>query len=100
MRALSCLLLVLLALLLARDAAAAPRRGLRATQEVAVAVDPVGIVRSTTLSASAVVYSSPSRVALTRSLSPDAGSSVTLNFFCEFVRPLLSADVVLPPSLC
>lgn len=61
MRALSCLLLVLLALLLARDAAAAPRRGLRATQEVAVAVDPVGIVRSTTLSASAVVYSSPSR---------------------------------------
>ena len=37
-----------------RDAAAAPRRGLRATQEVAVAVDPVGIVRSTTLSASAV----------------------------------------------
>jgi hypothetical protein len=58
MRALSCLLLVLLALLLARDAAAAPRRGLRATQEVAVAVDPVGIVRSTTLSASAVVYSS------------------------------------------
>jgi hypothetical protein len=55
MRALSCLLL---ALLLARDAAAAPRRGLRATQEVAVAVDPVGIVRSTTLSASAVVYSS------------------------------------------
>jgi hypothetical protein len=99
MRALSCLLLVLLALLLARDAAAAPRRGLRATQEVAVAVDPVGIVRSTTLSASAVVYSSPD-VALTRSLSPDAGSSVTLNFFCEFVRPLLSADVVLPPSLC
>ena len=61
MRALSCLLLVLLALLLARDAAAAPRRGLRATQEVAVAVDPVGVVRSTTLSASAVVYSSPSR---------------------------------------
>jgi len=53
MRALSCLLLVLLALLLARDAAAAPRRGLRATQEVAVAVDPVGIVRSTTMSASA-----------------------------------------------
>jgi hypothetical protein len=99
MRALPCLLLVLLALLLARDAAAAPRRGLRATQEVAVAVDPVGVVRSTTLSASAVVYSSPD-VALTRSLSPDAGSSVTLNFFCEFVRPLLSADVVLPPSLC
>jgi len=53
----------------------APRRALLVTKEAGVSVDPVGVVRSVTLS-----------------------SSVNINFFCEFVKPLLDFD--LPPNYC
>ena len=55
---------------LGRAQARAPRH-----QEAGVSVDPVGVVRSVTLS-----------------------SSVSINFFCEFVKPLLDFD--LPPTYC
>lgn len=45
------------------SSASAPRRALLVEKEVGLAVDPVGVVRSVELS-----------------------SSVTFNFFCEFVR--------------
>ena len=53
----------------------APRRALLVTKEAGVSVDPVGVVRSVTLS-----------------------SSVSINFFCEFVKPFLDFD--LPPTYC
>ena len=73
------LAVLVLALALVGDAAAAasaaPRRALLVTKEAGFAVDPVGVVQSVTLS-----------------------SSVNINFFCEFVKPLLDFD--LPPTYC
>ena len=67
---------VLIALLVAADPAlAAPRRALLVTKEAGVAVDPVGVVRSTVVS-----------------------TSINLNFFCEFIKPML--DFELPPTYC
>jgi hypothetical protein len=54
---------------------AAPRRALLVTKEAGVAVDPVGVVRSTVVS-----------------------TSINLNFFCEFIKPML--DFELPPTYC
>jgi hypothetical protein len=52
-----------------------PRRALLVDKEVAIAVDPIGVVRSTSIS-----------------------TSISLNFFCEFVKPLLDFD--LPSGYC
>ena len=52
-----------------------PRRALLVTKEAGVAVDPVGVVRSTVVS-----------------------TSINLNFFCEFIKPML--DFELPPTYC
>lgn len=73
----SVVLLVLATLGVARadPALAAPRRALLVTKEANVAVDPVGVVRSTVVS-----------------------SSISLNFFCEFIKPML--DFELPPTYC
>lgn len=73
----SVVLLVLATLGVARadPALAAPRRALLVTKEANVAVDPVGVVRSTVVS-----------------------SSIRLNFFCEFIKPML--DFELPPTYC
>ena len=73
----SVFLLVLATLCVARaePAHAAPRRALLATKEVAVAVDPVGVVRSTSVF-----------------------TSINLNFFCEFIKPML--DFEHPPTYC
>ena len=59
-------------------AASAPRRANRrllVTKETSLAVDPVGAVRSVTLT-----------------------NGVSFNFFCEFVKPML--DFELPPQYC
>ena len=76
-RLVSVVLLVLATLGVARadPALAAPRRALLVTKEANVAVDPVGVVRSTVVS-----------------------SSISLNFFCEFIKPML--DFELPPTYC
>jgi hypothetical protein len=59
-------------------ASAPPRRANRkllVTRETSLAVDPVGAVRSVTLT-----------------------NGVSFNFFCEFVKPML--DFELPPQYC
>jgi hypothetical protein len=73
----SVFLLALATLGVARadPALAAPRRALLVTKEAGVAVDPVGVVRSTVVS-----------------------TSINLNFFCEFIKPML--DFELPPTYC
>ena len=75
------LLLVLCCALVghAAAAAAAPRRALLVTTEVGLAVDPVGVVQSV-----------------------EKSSSISFNFFCEFVRPLLDQETLesLPAHVC
>ena len=69
------LALATLGVALADPGLAAPRRALLVTKEAGVAVDPVGVVRSTVVS-----------------------TSINLNFFCEFIKPML--DFELPPTYC
>lgn len=52
-----------------------PRRALLVSKEVGVDVDPVGVVRSTVIS-----------------------QSISFNFFCEFIKPLL--DFEIPNTYC
>ena len=59
----------------ADHALAAPRRALLVTNDAVVAVDPVGVFLSTVVS-----------------------TSINLNFFCEFIKPML--DFELPPTYC
>ena len=56
-----------------------PRRALLVDKEVGLAVDPIGVVQSVELS-----------------------SSISFNFFCEFVRPLLDEETYnnLPTHVC
>ena len=60
-------------------ATSVPRRALLVDKEVGLAVDPVGVVQSVELS-----------------------SSISFNFFCEFVRPLLDEETYnnLPTHVC
>ena len=74
-RHLRSLFLVLACCLAVASAETVPRRALLVDKEVAIAVDPIGVVRSTSIS-----------------------TSISLNFFCEFVKPLLDFD--LPSGYC